>query len=575
MYISEHNIYIFLLQLFILLGAARILGEIFNHYKQPPLTAEIIVGVIFGPTIFGRFLPNLFQHIFPVEPLQSAMFETVAWLGVFFLILEMGLELDFSLAWRQRGDALKIAITDIIVPMSLSFSLALILPQRYLVDPSQRLVFALFMATVMTISALPTTARALRDLNIHKTDLGFLILSAFSVNDIIGWLIFTFVIGLFTHANVELIRIIAILGSSLGFSVICLTLGRKFANWAIQRIHQARIAEPAASLSFICVLGAVCGSITQAIGMHALFGFFLAGIMAGGAVSLPEKTRQVISQMVYALFVPLFFVSIGLKMDFIKHFDLALVLFVSGVGILGKFTGAWLGVNFTQINKQNRLVVAVAHTAGGSMEIVVGSLALKYGLINPTVFEAIVFGALISSVLLGPALSFALNRRKKISVAEFFPRGSVIANLKSDLRDQAIRELSEKAADTYSHLTFEEIFDAVMAREKVMGTAIEYGIAFPHARMKQIKKTAIFFGRSLAGIDWNSPDGNPTHFVFLILTPANDYEAQTQVLALIAKTMANANLRERLLQLADTGGIWYSIHEGLITQHLLRKKTKI
>ncbi len=108
--INEQNIFLFLVQLFILLGLARGLGELFRRWKQPALTAEILVGIVLGPSILGRFFPSVHGVIFPPDPVQQNMIETVGWLGVLFLLLETGLEVDFSSAWRQRGDALKIAL---------------------------------------------------------------------------------------------------------------------------------------------------------------------------------------------------------------------------------------------------------------------------------------------------------------------------------------------------------------------------------------------------------------------------------------------------------------------------------
>ena len=417
-YLNEQNIFIFLIQVFLLLGLARGLGELFHKWKQPSITAEILVGIFLGPTIFARFWPSLYQVIFPQDLIQQNMLETVAWLGVLFLLLETGLEVDFSSAWRQRGDALRIAITDIIVPMVIAFILCLFLPSYYLVNPEQRLIFALFMATCMTISAVPVAARVLHDLKLSKTDLGFLIMSALSVNDIIGWLIFTLVLGFFTQVSLEISKIGIILSSTIGFVVFCLTIGRKFSNFVISKIKEKNMPQPGTPLTFICLLGLLCGAITQKIGIHALFGFFIAGVMAGEAKALPERTRQIISQMVYAIFVPLFFVTIGLKIDFLKNFDIFLVLFVSSIGIAGRFFGAWLGVTFTNLSRANRLSIAIAHTPGGAMEIVVGVLALEYHLISEPVFVAIVFGAVVSSVILGPWLNHSIKRRKEISILE-------------------------------------------------------------------------------------------------------------------------------------------------------------
>jgi len=570
-YLNEQNIFIFLIQVFLLLGLARGLGELFRRWKQPPLTAEILVGVLLGPTIFGRFSPHFHQILFPVNAIQQNMLETVAWFGVLFLLLETGLEIDFSSAWRQRGDALKIALSDIVIPMVIAFIPCFFLPVHYLANPDQRLIFAIFMATVMTISAMPIAARVLHDLKLSKTDLGFLIMSALSVNDIIGWLLFTLVLGFFTQANLEATKVILILTATIGFTVFCLTVGRHFANSVISKIKEKQLPQPGTSLTFICLLGLLCGAITQKIGIHALFGFFIAGIMAGGAKALSEKTRQVISQMVYAIFVPLFFASIGLKVDFFKNFDIFLVLLICVIGISGRFLGAWFGVKLTKISKVNGLPIAIAHTPGGAMEIVVGVLALEYRLITEPVFVAIVFGAIFSSVILGPWLSHSIRRRKEVSILEFFSQRAIIAKLKASNRDEAIERLCEIASEQEDMPEAETIFSDVLKRENEMGTAIEEGIAVPHARMTSLKKAVVVFGRSISGIDWNSPDGKPTQFVFLILTPREDMETQVQVLSLIARGMSGKATREDIMQAKEPHEIWEILRKAFTAQHIVRK----
>lgn len=573
-YLNEHSIFLFLVQIVILLGLARGLGELFRRWKQPPLTAELLVGLLLGPTILGRFAPFWHQTIFPSDIIQQNMLETVAWIGVLFLLLEAGLEIDFTSAWRQRGPALKIAITDIIVPMVIAFIPCFLLPDHYLANPDQRLLFALFMATVMTISALPIATRALHDLKLLKTDLGFLIMSALSVNDIIGWLIFTLVLGVFTQASLDIIKVLMIFGSTIAFTTICLSFGRKIADKIITRIKLAKMPEPGVPLTFICLLGALCGAITQKIGIHALFGFFVAGIMAGGSRALSENARQVISQMVYAIFVPLFFVNIGLKIDFFKSFDIFLVLLISVVGISGRFLGAWLGVNFTKLSKTNRLSIAIAHTPGGAMEIVVGLLALEYNLITEPIFVAIVFGAIISSVILGPWLSYSIKKRKEISLLEYFSLRAIIDNTKQNKRDDVIRELSELASSQGEMPDTEMIYDAVIERERKMGTALEKRIAVPHARLQGVNKPIILFARANDGIEWNSPDGKSTRFIFMILTPSDDYDSQLQILSFIAQAMSDEEARVSISQAKDSHKIWSLFQTMFATKHVIKNKRR-
>lgn len=572
-YINEQNILVFLVQIFLLLGLARGLGEVFRRWKQPAITAEILVGILLGPTILGRLFPSVYQAIFPPDPLQQNMLETVAWIGVLFLLLETGLEVDFSTAWRQKGDALKIALTDIVVPLAVAFAASLLLPSRYLAGPDHRIAFALFMATAMAISAMPVAARTLHDLNLSKTDLGFLILSAMSVNDIIGWLLFTLVLSLFTQDGSEVSRIPIILTGTIGFGVFCLTVGRRLASAAVLEIRRREMPQPGAALTFIVLLGVLCGAITQWIGINALFGFFLAGIMAGEARELSERTRQIVSQMVYAVFVPLFFTSIGLKIDFLTHFDWLLVVFVIVIGIGGRYAGAWLGVSLTQLPRSNRATIAVAHTPGGAMEIIVGLLALEYGLITQVVFVAIVFGALFSSIILGPWLTYVISRRREVGILEYLSKGSLLGDLKGTTRDQALRELSELAAAQERIHEAEDIYMAVLARENEMGTALEEGLAIPHARFQRMPRPVIVFGRSPTGIeDWDSPDGQHIHFVFLVLAPPYS-DAQVQILAHIVRTMQEERIREQLLQAADADAIWSVFTEAFASKHVVRTKT--
>jgi len=565
---------IFLVQIFLLLGLARILGELFRIWKQPAITAEILAGVLLGPTIFGRFFPNLQLKIFPPDIMQQGMLETIGWLGLLFFLMEAGLKMDFSSAWRHRGKALVIAITDIVVPMTIAFTCAYFLPEKYLVDPGQRVIFALFMATVMTISAMPITIRTLHDLNVAKTDIGFLIMSALSVNEIIGWMIFTLILGFIIHANVVISTTIIIFVLAVLFMVFCLTIGRRFADFVISKIRSYNLPEPGSSLTFICLLGLFCGAVFQKMGISALLGFFISGVVAGEARALPEKTRQVISQMVYAIFVPLFFARIGLEIDFFEHFDMFLVLFVILIGISGKFLGAWLGVTFTDLPRVNRLSVAIAHTPGGSMEIVIAIIAFKYNLISLSMLVAVVIGGVVSAIVLGPWLKYSLRRRKTISVLEFFSHRDIIPDLKALDRDNAIRELCLVASEQGSLPLADILGEVVLKREETMGTAIEEGVAIPHARLSSLVRPVVIFGRSKIGIDWDSPDGKPSQFIFLILTPQEDDDIQVQILRIIAKTMSDKKTREDIMAASGQQGVWHILQAAFTVQHVVRKRAK-
>jgi len=496
-FLGEHHIFLFLVQLFVLLVCARGLGELFRRWKQPALTAELLVGIALGPTLFGRFMPELHAALFPADPVQQVMLETVACLGVLFLLLDTGLEIDFSIAWRQRGSALAIALSDIFIPMLVAFVPVMFLPDHLLAHPDRRILFGLFMATVMTISAMPVSARCFHDLNLLKTDLGFLTMSALAVNDIIGWVLFAIILGLFLQTSVALGPILLVFAGTIGFAVLVLTAGRPVSSRIFDAMKARRFPEPASSLTVTLLLGLLFGSITQKLGVHALFGFFLAGIVAGEAKSLSEDTRRVINQMVYALFVPLFFANIGLKIDFIAHFHFGLVALICVVGISGRYLGAWLGVTLTRQPRVNRPLISIAHTPGGMMEIVVALLALEAGLITPPIFVAIVFSAVFSSIVIGPWMTQAL------------------------------------------------------ARETEYGTAIGNGVAIPHVRLEHLRNPVLAYGHSIEGIDWDAPDAAPVHHVFFLASAAGAEDIHVQIIAQIARALSNPANRSRLAEAKD------------------------
>ena len=557
--LTEHSVFILVLQIALLLGIARGLGMLFRRLGQPALIGEIITGVILGPSIFGRFVPEAHAFIFPANEMQFTMLGTVAWIGILFLLLSAGLEVDVSAAWRQRAGAVKIAAAGILVPLGVAFVPAFFLPDQYLVNPSQRLLFSLFVATVMMISSLPVALKAMHDMDVLKSDLGLLAVSALTINDIVGWTIFTIVFGFATGAT-HFGHVATVIAGTLVFAGVCLLPGRRAMSFAIARIQKSRGSDPGTVLTFICCVGLAAGAITQWIGINALFGLFLAGIMAGGATALSERTRTVISQMVYSIFVPVFFASVALQIDIFREFDLLLVMIFTLIGVSGRFLGAWIGARMTPLSHWDRVSIAIIHSPGGSMEIVMGLAALQIGLIKQNVFVAIVISAIISAVMVGPWLTWSLRRRTAINLIDLFVRRAMRLHLAGPTRWEAIRELCEAAGEHGNLPEAGALLEAVTAREHTAGTAIGYGIAIPHARIPQLRKSAVIFGRSKTGVEWDSPDGIPARFVFLILTPVEEGGMQVQILAALAHALANESLRTELLEARDERTVWNVLH---------------
>jgi Kef-type K+ transport system membrane component KefB/mannitol/fructose-specific phosphotransferase system IIA component (Ntr-type) len=560
--LGEQHILTFLVQVLVLLGLARGCGELFRRWGQPAIVAEILVGVLLGPTVLGRVAPSATAALFPPDAAQYHMLETLAWFGVLFLLLSTGLDVDLSVAWKQGRDSAVIAVSDIVVPLVIGFAAAMLIPDRFLLSPDHRFPFAFFVGTVLTISALPVAIRALHDTNVLRSDMGLLIVSALSINDLIGWVLFTVALGL-AAGGVDLARTGLALAAVLGFAAFCLLVGRRAVDWLLRRMHSMPLAEPGASLTFVTLLGLLCGAVTQIIGVHALFGFFLAGIMAGSSRAMSERTREIIHQMVYSIFVPLFFVSIGLRVDFLANFSVPLVLGLAVVGIGGRYLGAWLGSLASRVPVHDRVPIAIAHTPGGDIEIVVALLAVELGLISQHVFVAVMFGAIVSSVLVGPWLAASLKRLRMARTLEFFAPEAFVLDLGSAEPLGAIQELCRSTARLQGMPALEKLYGAVAEREKTMSTALGKGVACPHARLSSVGSPRVVLGLSRSGIAWDAADGAPVHYVFLVLTPAGDMDSQITILAAIARALSERAVQQQLLAAGTADQAWEQLAEAL------------
>lgn len=546
-HISESNILVFLLQIAVLLGLARGLGELFRRKNQPTITAEILVGVLMGVTVLGRFFPWLHGNLFPAEQVQQHMLDTFAWIGILFFMLDAGLDTNLATAWRQKGPALILSVSDLIIPMALAFGLVFFLPARYIGPESTVLVFALFLGTIMTISALPVTAKIIQDLKMYRTDTGLLIMSALTINDVAGWVVFALILGVFTEAVFTVGSVFFILGATILFVWLALWIGPRIFENILRYMRKKKVPEPAGSLTLVCLTGLLCGAVTTWIGIHALFGFFIGGIVAGESDLVTEHIRHIFSQIVHAVLVPVFFASIALRLDFVSNFDFLLVFFILVVGVLGRYVGAYLGARIIKQPHAHSKFISFAHIPGGQMQVVIGMLALQYQVITDPVYVAIVFGAVLSSMLAGPGMSGALKEVEECDWLSYMPAEAVIDDLKAETRDQAIEEICQKAHRTIKHLSPDQLAARVIDRERQVTTALDHGVAVPHARLSDLERPLVLLGRSRSGLEWNARDGKPVNLVFLIFVPESNPDAQIQILRGITVAFSEEPLRNKLL----------------------------
>lgn len=411
--LSHNELIILLVGISTMLVLSRIVAEFGKRLKLPVVMGELLVGIALGPTVLGTLYPAAYEYLFPLgvdkhlfnEHVSIAL-DGIFSLSVIMLLFVAGMEVQLPMVLRQGKAAIATGLGGMVVPFATGFAAAWWLPEIFGTEDGgdNKLLFALFLGTALSISALPVIARILMDMNLFKTNIGMIIIASAMFNDLIGWLFFSLILSMSggnSHSagpgiGYTLLLIIA-------FGAFMLFIGRRIINRTLPWI-QTKLSWPGGVLAMSLGLCLICAAFTESIGLHAILGAFIAGIAIGDSVHLREQAREIIHQFVTNFFAPLFFVSIGLKVNFIENFDLVIVLVVLVLAFAGKVIGASGGAMLGGIPRRQAIAVGFGLNARGAMEIILGTLALNAGLISKPIFVALVIMALVTSLTSGPFL---------------------------------------------------------------------------------------------------------------------------------------------------------------------------
>jgi Kef-type K+ transport system membrane component KefB len=547
--LTQQEIVVMFLALGTLLAAARVFGEAARYFKQPAVLGEIVAGILLGPAVFGRLLPEAQAYLFPKTGPNALALDALTVVAVVLFLLVAGMEVDISRAVRQGRTALVISLAGMVFPFAVGLASAAIAPDLLGREPgADATIFALFFATALAISALPVIAKTLMDLGIYRSDVGITIVSAAIIDDLAGWIIFGVVLGMMGTAGAghgfDPATTVAL---TLAFAAVVLTAGRWLINRAIPWL-QAYVSWPGGVLGFALSLAFFGAAITDWIGIHAIFGSYLIGIAVGDSQHLREETRATIERFISFIFAPLFFASIGLKVDIAANFHFATVATVLVVACVGKLVGCTLGARLVGVDWREALGIGFGLNARGAMEIILGLLALQAGLIGERLFVALVIMALVTSVISGPAMQWLFGLRRPVRFTSFITARAFVARMQSRSAAEAIRELAE-AVSAATGVDAEAIARAAVAQEGRAPSGLVNGLAVPHARLAELTSPVVGVGVSRFGVDFDAPDGRLSRLIFLVLTPVSDDGAQqSSILADIATSFQDRDLRERALR---------------------------
>ncbi len=406
------DVFYFLLQLCLMLVVARVFGEIFKRMNQPAVVGEILGGIIIGPSVFSHFFPVTFMTIFNNHPNSSMAMDGIYNISLIMMLFISGMEIELPMIWKNGRSAIFISFLGMLIPLSLGCLSGWFLFDRFGINnPSYRPAFTLFFGTALSITALPVIAKILLDLKLLNSKIGSLIVTCAMLDDFVGWLLFSVVLSLMPAASGVTVNhtLVLTLFLTILFAVLTLTIFKFLINRLFVFIS-SKAGGPAGALTIamgMCFIGAL---ITEYIGIHALFGAFLMGVAFGESLELTERSKDIIHQFVINVFAPLFFVSIGLKVNFIENFNLSLTLFILGVSIISKILGGYIGGRAGGLSNYESLAIGFGINARGAMEIILGLVALQAGLITPQIFVSLTIMAIVTSLSSGGMIKFFLRK---------------------------------------------------------------------------------------------------------------------------------------------------------------------
>lgn len=403
-----------LVQLGVILGFARLMAEVARKLHQPAVVGEILAGIILGPTILGTFSPDVFVMLFPTTGASAVVLDGFIKVAVVLLLFIAGLEVDLHIVWQQGKQALYVSLMSLLIPFAAGFIITWYFPDMFgYAEEGKRLVFAMFIGTMMALTALPVIARVLMDLEIFKTRIGMLIIASAMIIDLLGWVIFTVILNMMGTAS-ESLSLGRTLWISIGFAVLVLTVGKWMINRVLPWINK-RLAWPGGLLSLSLALCFLAAAFTEYIGIHSIFGAFILGVALGDSKHLSERAKEIIHQFINNIFAPLFFVSIGLSINFISSFNLQIVLVLLIMAFIFKIFGATLGARMGGLPKYEALAVGFGMNTHGTLEVILGAIALEAGLITDEVFVAILVLVVISILASAPLMKYCLQYEAKES----------------------------------------------------------------------------------------------------------------------------------------------------------------
>lgn len=398
----QHPLALLLAQIVTIILVAKLFGWICTKIGQPSVIGEMIAGIVLGPSLFGLFYPEFSGMIFPKESLPNLQF--LSQIGLILFMFIVGMELDLNVLKKATHNAVVVSHASIIIPFAMGMGLAYYIYGTFAPDGVQFISFGLFMGIAMSITAFPVLARIVQERGITKTKLGTLVIACAAADDITAWCILAAVIAVVKAGSVVSSFYTILMAAA--YVILMLKLVRPFLA-RIGNIYTSKqtLTKPIVAIFFLTLI--ISSYLTEAIGIHALFGAFMAGAIMPDNIKFRTLFIEKVEDVSLTLLLPLFFVFTGLRtqIGLLSEPGLwKLTAIIIVVAVSGKFIGSALAARFVGQSWKDSLSIGALMNTRGLMELVVLNIGYDLGVLTPTVFSMMVLMALITTFMTGPAL---------------------------------------------------------------------------------------------------------------------------------------------------------------------------
>mgnify|MGYP001047818043 CR=1 FL=1 len=409
----HHPLALLLIQIVTIIFVARLFGWICMKMKQPSVIGEMIAGIVLGPSLLGLYFPEFSAFLFPRESLPNLQF--LSQIGLILFMYIVGMELDLSVLRKRAHDAVVISHASIIIPFALGIGLSYFIYKEFAPDGVQFSSFALFIAIAMSITAFPVLARIVQERNLQKTKLGTIVITCAAADDITAWCILAAVIAIVKAGSFA--SSIYVILMAIAYVFLMIKIVRPF----LKRIGELQAGKGIINKSIVAIFFLtliISAYATEVIGIHALFGAFMAGAIMPENVKFRNLFIEKVEDVALVLLLPLFFVFTGLRTQIgllnDGHLWMTAGLIIA-VAVTGKFIGSALTAKFLRINWKDSLTIGALMNTRGLMELIVLNIGYDLGVLSPEIFAMMVIMALFTTFMTGPSLDLInfLFRGKK------------------------------------------------------------------------------------------------------------------------------------------------------------------